>query len=84
VPFVRNRAYLDTRAALLDSDPLDSGQPGLRSLWFGTALGYRATRWLSVEGYYDASGQDTSRPGGDRRRDIIGFRIVTTKPMKLR
>ena len=84
LPFARNRAYVDTRAALLNSDPLDSGQPGLRSLWLGTALGYRATRWLSVEGYYDGSGQNTSQPGGDRRRDIIGFRIVTAKPMKLR
>jgi hypothetical protein len=84
VPFARNRAYLQSRAALLNSDALDSGQPGLRSVWLGGALGYRATRWLSVEGYYDGSGQDTNRPGGDRRRDIIGFRIVTSKPMKLR
>ena len=83
VPFARNRAYLDTRGALLNSDALDSGQPGLRSLFVGTALGYRATRWLNVEGYYDGARQDTDRPGGDRRRHIIGFRIVTTKAMKL-
>jgi hypothetical protein len=46
-------------------------------------IGYRVTRWLRLEGHYDHSGQDTNRPGGDRHRNIFGFRIVTAKPMKL-
>ena len=83
VPFARNRAYVEGRATLNDAEALQSGEPNLRSLWVGTVLGYRATRWLRVEGYYDRSGQDTNRPGGDRHRNIFGFRIVTAKPMKL-
>ena len=83
VPFARNQAYVEGRATLLDAEALQSGEPTLRSLWVGTVLGYRATRWLRLEGYYDRSGQDTNRPGGDRHRNIVGFRVVTAKPMKL-
>jgi hypothetical protein len=83
VPFARHHAYVEGRATLLDAEALQSGEPNLRSLWVGTVLGYRATRWLRFEGYYDRSGQDTNRPGGDRHRNIFGFRIVTAKPMKL-
>jgi hypothetical protein len=83
VPFARNHAYVEGRGTLLDAEALDPGQPNLRSLWVGTVIGYRFTRWLRLEGYYDRSGQDTNRPGGDRHRNIFGFRIVTAKPMKL-
>jgi hypothetical protein len=83
VPFARNHAYVEGRGTFFDAEALDPGQPNLRSLWIGTVIGYRATRWLRLEGYYDGSGQDTSRPGGNRHRNIFGFRIVTAKPIKL-
>ncbi len=51
VPFARNQAYVEGRATLLNAEALQAGEPSLRSLWFGTVLGYRATRWLRFEGY---------------------------------
>ena len=83
VPFARNRAYLRTRTALLDADSLVPGQPSLRSLWMGGTLGYRATRWLNLEAFYSGTGQDSNQAGGNRRRNVLGFRIVTAKPMKI-
>ena len=83
VPFARNRGYLEARGTRLGAEALERGQPSMRSSWIGTTLGYRAKRWLSLELVYDQSWQNTNLPGGNRRRNILGFRLVTAKPMKL-
>jgi hypothetical protein len=84
IPFARNRAYVDGGLTRYDNDPLESLGPSVRSLWLSSTLGYRATRWLSVEGYFGRSRQDTQRAGGDLDRNQLGFRVVAAKPMRLR
>jgi hypothetical protein len=83
VPFARNRAYLNGTITRYDAESLEIGQPSLQSWFLSSTVGYRATRWLSVEGYYGRAQQDSQVAGGARRRNEIGFRVVATKPLKL-
>jgi hypothetical protein len=83
VPFARNRAYADTHLSWFSNDPLLENQPSLRSVWLSGKLGYRATRWLSVEGYYGRAQQDGTRAGSQLSRNQVGFQVVTSKPIKL-
>ena len=84
VPVGTSRLYVEGTVAWFDNDPLESGQPSLQSLWLSTTLGYRAFRWLDLEAYGERTQQDTQRPGGDLRRNQAGFRVVVTKPMRIR
>lgn len=83
VPFAKNRAYSNGNVAWYSSDPLTGNPPSLRSIWFSGKLGYRASRWLSVEGYFERSQQDSARAGGQRTRNQVGVQLVTSKPIKL-
>ena len=84
VPFGRNRFYVDGSIARMEADALDPAQASLTSLWTTGSLGYRATRWLTMEGYYSHARQNSQVAGGDRRRNELGFRIVAARPMRLR
>jgi len=84
VPFARNRAYVDGSVSYFNNDALQADQPSLQSLWFSTKVGYRATRWLSLEGFYNNVSQEAEFARGNLSRNLIGFQVVTRKPMKLR
>jgi len=84
VPFARNRAYADASASWFNNEPLIQTQPTLRSMWLSGKAGYRVTRWLNVEGYYDRSQQDAQVAGGILDRNQLGIRMVATRPMRLR
>jgi hypothetical protein len=81
---ISRRLYVSSSLAWSDNDALEIGQPSLQSLWFSGTLGYLVSRWLSVEGYGNRTQQDTQRAGGDLRRNQIGFRVVVSKPMRIR
>jgi hypothetical protein len=84
VPFARNRAYVDGSVSYFNNDALRDDQPSLRSLWFSTKVGYRATRWLRIEGFYNNVSQEADFAPGNLSRNLIGFQVITSKPMKLR
>jgi hypothetical protein len=84
MPIGRTRAYVDGGISWLNNDPLDNDQPSLQTAWVSSTLGYYATRWLSLEGFYGRTQQDSQRAGGQLERNQVGFRIVAAKPMKLR
>ena len=84
LPLGRSRAYVDGGVSWLNNDPLDTDQPSLKSAWLSTSVGYYATRWLSLEGFYGRTQQNSQRIGGERERNQVGFRVVATKPVKLR
>lgn len=84
VPFARNRAYAEASASWFNNEPLIKTQPTLRSMWLSGKAGYRVTRWLNVEGYYDRSQQDAQVAGGTLDRNQLGIRMVATRPMRLR
>ena len=83
VPFARNRAYVDGSVSYFNNDALQADQPSLRSLWFSTKVGYRATRWLRIEGFYNNVSQEADFARGNLSRNLIGFQVITSKPMKL-
>jgi hypothetical protein len=83
VPFARNRAYAESNLSWLSNEPLFDEQANLRSVWLSGKVGYRATRWLSVEGYYARAQQNSRRAGANLSRNQVGFQVVTSKPMKL-
>lgn len=84
VPFARNRAYVDGSVSYFNNDALHADLPSLHSLWFSTKVGYRATRWLTLEGYYNNVSQRADLARGNLSRNLIGFQVITSKPMKLR
>ena len=65
------------------TDPLVPPQPSRRSTWLGSKVGYRLSRWLSVQGYVSRAHQDAQRPGGIVDRTRFGFQVVTSKPLRL-
>ena len=83
LPFYGTRGYIDGSLARFSNDPLEATQPSLRTLWLSGTLGYRLTRWLSAEGYYVHSQQDSQRAGGDLGRHQVGFRMRAAKPVRL-
>ena len=83
VPFYGTRGYIDGSVARFKNEPLAPTQPSLRTFWLTSSLGYRLTRWLSAEGYYGHSQQDSTRPGSDLGRHLVGFRMRAAKPLRL-
>jgi hypothetical protein len=84
MPLGRTRAYVDGSVSWLNNAPLDLVQPRLQSAWLSGSVGYYATRWLTLEGFYGRTQQDSHRPGGQLERNLVGFRVVAAKPVKLR
>jgi len=70
--------YRDNTPVLLRVDPLE-----LRSLRTFSTLGWMATRWVHVEGFYTHLSQSTLVAGGRLDRNRIGIQIVTSKPMRI-
>lgn len=84
-PFGHSRAYVNGGVLWMKNDPLDTiAQPSLRTLWLSGSVGYYLARWLSLEGFYGHTQQDSQQPGGQLTRNQIGFYVVASKPMKLR
>jgi len=85
MPLGRSRAYVDGGFSWLNNDPLDTvDQPSLQTMWLTSTVGYNLARWLSVEGFFGRTQQDSQRAGGQLERNQVGFQIVAAKPMKLR
>jgi hypothetical protein len=84
LPFASSRAYVDGSVSRFDNEPLEIGQPSVQSVWFAGTLGYRLSPWLSLEGFYGRTHQNTHRAGGEIGRNQIGFRAVAAKPLRLR
>ncbi|HXH05237.1 MAG TPA: hypothetical protein VNI83_01470 [Vicinamibacterales bacterium] len=84
IPFAADRAYIDGSIAWHDNDPLNAGEPSLRTLWASASVGYALARWLRLEGYYRRTEQDTQRAGGRLGRHTLGFRVITARPIPLR
>ena len=78
------RAYVDGGFTWISNDPLDTLQPSLRTKWFSASGGYYLMRWLTLEGFFGRTQQDSQRAGGQLERNQLGFRVIAAKPLKLR
>lgn len=84
VPIASSRVYVESNLSWFNNDSLVIGQPSLRSMWLSASGGYRVSRRMTVEGYANRSTQDAQRPGGNITGTVIGFRVVISKPMRIR
>jgi hypothetical protein len=84
MPIARTRAYVNGGLTWLSNAPLDTTQPSLQTKWMSGSGGYYLTRWLTAEGFFGRTQQDSQRAGGQIQRNQVGFRVVATKPLKLR
>ena len=55
----------------------------LRSLRSTALIGWQADRWVQVEAFYTSVYQTTLVTGAQVHRNVIGFQIVTAKPMRI-
>jgi hypothetical protein len=83
-PLGHTRAYVAGAFTWMNNESLDNSQPSLRTAWLAGTVGYYLTRWLSLEGFYERTQQNSQRAGGQLERDQAGFRVVATKPMRIR
>jgi len=65
-------------------DPLTIGEVPLRSFWIEGSVGYAATPWVRIEGFYAGTHQIIQRAGGTLDRNRAGIQVVTARPMKVR
>jgi len=82
MPLAR-RLYVDGFFSWVQNDPLDTSQLSLQTYWLSATAGYYVTRWLSAEGFYGRTQQDSQRAGGQLERNQVGFRVVAVKPLRL-
>jgi len=83
VPIGR-RFYTASAVSWRNDDPLVAGELPLRSFWIEGSVGYAATPWVRLEGFYAGSHQTIDRPGGVLDRNRIGLQVITAKPMRIR
>ena len=82
VPLFNGRAYVSGGFTLRRSEPLQRDGISLDSYWTTTTVGYRAARWLRVEGFYAGTHQTTSAQGTVNRARV-GVQLVTFKPVRI-
>jgi len=77
------RAYASTATSWRRDEPLTLGEIPLRSFWVEGTVGYSATPWVRIEGFYAGTHQVIRRPGGDLDRNRAGIQVVTARPMRI-
>jgi hypothetical protein len=84
MPLNHNRLYVQESATWHRSNPLDTTELPLQSIWLHNVLGYAVQRWFRIEGYYSFTHQDTRVAGGQITRHVTGVQFVVSEPMRIR
>jgi hypothetical protein len=83
MPLSANRFYVQESASWRRTDPFDTAELPLDSIWLNTVVGYSVQRWIRVEGYYAFTRQDTRLAGGQINRNVIGVQLVVSEPVRI-
>jgi hypothetical protein len=83
MPLNRNRMYLQGSASWRRTDPFVVGELPLDTTLLRSTLGYSATRYLRIEGFYAFTRQDTRIAGGKVNRQRAGAQVVISQPMRI-
>ncbi len=83
MPLNRNRMYLQGSASWQRSEPFVLEELDLNTTSIRSTLGYSATRWFRLEGFYAFSRQDSQVTGGEINRHQIGTQVVISQPMRI-
>jgi hypothetical protein len=84
MPLNKNRMYVQGSAAWRRSDPFVANELQLDTIWLRSTLGYSASRWLRLEGFYAFTRQDSQVTGGEINRQRVGAQVVISQPMRIR
>ena len=84
MPLNRNRMYVQGSASWRRSEPFVKGELDLDTFSVRSTLGYSASRWLRLEGFYAFTRQDSEATGGEISRHRAGTQIVISQPMRIR
>ena len=84
MPLNKNRMYVQGSAAWRRSDPFVANELRLDTIWLRSTLGYSASRWLRLEGFYAFTRQDSQVTGGEINRQRVGAQVVISQPMRIR
>jgi hypothetical protein len=84
MPLSRNRMYIQGSASWRRSEPLVETDLNLDTWSVRSTLGYSASRWLRLEGFYAFTRQDSEVTGGEISRHRAGTQIVISQPMRIR
>jgi hypothetical protein len=83
--FHSRRFYTDHSAVFRNNTPVIPSPDHLKLRSFRTSsiVGWAPQPWVHVEGFYTRTTQSSLIPGGRLDRNRVGFRIVTSKPMRI-
>jgi hypothetical protein len=84
MPLSRNRMYIQGSASWRRSEPFVETDLNLDTWSVRSTLGYSASRWLRLEGFYAFTRQDSQVTGGEISRHRAGTQIVISQPMRIR
>lgn len=82
---IARRFFAQGSFAWRRNEPLEAlfANQRLVSLWLEGTVGYSATPWMRVEGFYSRVRQTIDRPGGLLTRNRIGAQLVIAQPMRI-
>jgi predicted porin len=66
-----------------NTDPLETTDLPLRSLWVEGNIGYVLTPLVRVEAFFSGTHQNINRPGGTLDRNTVGFMVITAKSVRI-
>jgi hypothetical protein len=75
--------YATSSVIWRNTDPLETNDLPLRSLWVEGNLGYVLTPLVRLEAFYSGTHQTINRPGGTLDRKTVGFMVITAKSVRI-
>jgi hypothetical protein len=84
MPLNGNRVYVVGAGSWRRSEPFVVEELELDTYTVRSTLGYSASRWLRLEGFYAFSRQDSQVTGGEINRHRAGTQVVVSQPMRIR
>ncbi|HUK33569.1 MAG TPA: hypothetical protein VLV86_06650 [Vicinamibacterales bacterium] len=83
MPLTR-RIYVQGVVSRRNEDALVFTIPSLRSTWIQAVLGYAASNWVHIEGYYAGTRQTIGVPNELLGHDQVGVQVIASKPLRIR
>jgi predicted porin len=82
VPLGRH-LYATSAVIWRNTDPIETNDLPLRSLWVEGNVAYVLTPLVRLEAFYSGTHQTVNRPGGTLDRKTVGFMVITAKSVRI-
>jgi hypothetical protein len=81
---ITRRIYTQDLVSWQRQDPLVIEVPQLRSTWVQCSVGYAATQWFRIEGFFASTRQTAGRPDALLEHNQFGVQVIASKPVRIR